>query len=86
MIDKKSANYLQFEDLWEGITPKGKNHSKKSTFRSRMKNSCQQQGLEFSKINSFRIFSGEIRALDSNTHKVGDVKVTKPPRRHLRGI
>ena len=53
MIDKKSVTYLQFEKLWEGITPKGKNHSKKDNFRSRMKNSCQQEGLEFSKVNSF---------------------------------
>jgi hypothetical protein len=51
-----------------------------------MKNSCQQQGIGFSKINSFRIFSGEIKNLASDTHMVGDVKVTKPPRRHLRGI
>jgi len=86
MIDKSSDKYIQFEKLWNGITPKGNNINKKNSFRSRMKNKCHQEGLEFSKINSFRIFSGEIRALDSDTHKVGDVKVTKPPRRHLRGI
>ena len=84
MIDKKSANYLQFEDLWEGITPKGKNHSKKSAFRSRMKNSCQQEGLEFSKVNSYYVFSGESKKLDSDTLMKGEVKVSKPPRRHLR--
>jgi hypothetical protein len=27
-----------------------------------------------------------IKELGSDTQKVGDVKVTKPPRRHLRGI
>ena len=86
MIDKERKEYRQFEKLWSGTTPKGTNNSKRDTFRSRMKNSCQQQGIGFSKINSFRIFSGEIKALDSDTHKVGDVKVTKPPRRHLRGI
>jgi hypothetical protein len=86
MIDKEKKEYIQFENLWSGTTPKGTNSSKRDTFRSRMKNSCQQQGIGFSKINSFRIFSGEIKALDSDTHKVGDVKVTKPPRRHLRGI
>jgi hypothetical protein len=51
-----------------------------------MKNSCQQEGIEFSEINAFRIFSGEIRDLASDTRKVGEVKITKPPRRHLRGI
>ena len=86
MIDKESDQYIQFERLWNGKTPKGVNTSKRDSFRSKMKNSCQQEGVEFSKINSFRVFSGELRALDSNTHRVGDVKVTKPPRRHLRGI
>ena len=84
MIDKKSATYLQFEKLWDGITPKGKNHSKKGTFRSRMKNSCQQEGLEFSKVNSYFIFSGASKKLDSDTRMDGDVKISKPPRRHLR--
>ena len=84
MIDKKSATYLQFEKLWDGITPKGTNPSKKDTFRSRMKNSCQQEGLEFSKINSYFIFSGDSKKLDSDTRMDGDVKISKPPRRHLR--
>jgi hypothetical protein len=49
-----------------------------------MKNSCQQEGLEFSKANSYYIFSGESKKLDSDTMMKGDVKVSKPPRRHLR--
>ncbi|MEO1943778.1 MAG: hypothetical protein ABGY11_05710 [Candidatus Thioglobus sp.] len=49
-----------------------------------MKNSCQQEGLEFSKVNSYYIFSGESKKLDSDTMMKGDVKVSKPPRRHLR--
>ena len=51
-----------------------------------MKNACQQGGLEFSEINAFRVFSGELKELDTDTYKVGEVKVTKPPRRHLRGV
>jgi len=86
MIDKDSNQYRQFSRFWEGKTPKGVNITKRDLFRSKMKNSCQQEGIEYSKINSFRVFSGEIRALGSDTQKVGDVKVTKPPRRHLRGI
>ena len=86
MIDKDSNQYKQFSRFWEGKTPKGVNITKRDLFRSKMKNSCQQEGIEYSKINSFRVFSGEIRALSSDTQKVGDVKVTKPPRRHLRGI
>ena len=86
MIDKNSDGYEQFAKLWIGKTPKGINKSKKDLFRSRMKNSCQQEGIEFSKVNSFRIFSGEIKELGSDTKKVGEIKVTKPPRRHLRGI
>ena len=86
MIDKNSEQYKQFEKLWSGDTPKGINTTKRNLFRSRMKNSCQQEGIEFSKINAFRIFSGEIKALESDTTKIGEIKVTKPPRRHLRGI
>ena len=84
MIDKESEEYIQFEKLWKGITPKGVNVSKKSSFRSRMKNSCNQEGLEFSKINSFIVYSGKSKALDSDTILKGDVKITTPPRRHLR--
>ena len=84
MIDKESEEYIQFEKLWKGITPKGVNVSKKNSFRSRMKNSCNQEGLEFSKINSFFVYSGKSKALDSDTILKGDVKITTPPRRHLR--
>lgn len=84
MIDKESEEYIQFEKLWKGITPKGVNVSKKNSFRSRMKNSCSQEGLEFSKINSFLVYSGKSKVLDSDTILKGDVKITTPPRRHLR--
>ena len=84
MIDKESEEYIQFEKLWKGITPKGVNVSKKNSFRSRMKNSCNQEGLEFSKINSFLVYSGKSKALDSDTILKGDVKIRTPPRRHLR--
>ena len=47
MIDTDSQEYKQFQNLWDGITPKGKNISKMNSFRSRMKNSCQQEGLIF---------------------------------------
>ena len=86
MIDKDSAQYKQFSKLWTGEAPKGVNITKRDLFRSKMKNSCQQEGIEFGEINAFRIFSGEIKELGSDTQKVGEVKVTKPPRRHLRGI
>ena len=86
MIDKDSTQYKQFSKLWTGKTPKGVNITKRDLFRSKMKNSCQQEGIEFSEINAFRIFSGAIKELSSDTQKVGEVKVTKPPRRHLRGI
>ena len=84
MIDKESEEYIQFEKLWKGITPKGVNVSKKNSFRSRMKNSCNQEGLEFSKINSFLVYSGKSKVLDSDTVLKGDVKITTPPRRYLR--
>ena len=84
MIDKESEEYIQFEKLWKGITPKGVNVSKKNLFRSRMKNSCNQEGLEFSKINSFLVYSGKSKVLDSDTILKDDVKITTPPRRHLR--
>ena len=84
MIDKKSDEYVQFGKLWDGVTPKGNNISKKNAFRSKMKNSCHQEGLEFSKINSFLVYTGNSKPIDPNTILKGDVKVTNPPRRHLR--
>ena len=84
MIDKDSQEYKQFQNLWDGITPKGKNISKKNSFRSRMKNSCQQEGLEYSKINSFLVYSGHSKKIDPNTIVKGEIKISKPPRRHLR--
>ena len=86
MIDKNSEQYKQFGKLWAGKTPKGVNTTKRDLFRAKMKNSCQQTGIEFSEINAFRIFSGEIKELGSDIQKVGEIKVSKPPRRHLRGI
>ena len=58
MIDKNSKQFQIFEELWEGKTPKGVNINKKNSFRSRMKNTCHQEGLEFSKLNSFLVHSG----------------------------
>ena len=63
MIDKESEQFKQFEQLWKGETPKGINVNKKNSFRSRMKNSCNQEGLEYSKINSFLVFSSATTVL-----------------------
>ena len=86
MIDKNSEQYLNFEGLWEGKTPKGVNINKKNSFRSRMKNSCHQEGLEFSKLNSFLVYSGLSKKLDDDTIIKNDIKVSNPPRRHLRNF
>ncbi len=86
MIDKNSEQYLKFEELWEGKTPKGVNINKKNSFRSRMKNSCHQEGLEFSKLNSFLVYSGSSKKLDDDTIIKNDIKVSNPPRRHLRNF
>ena len=86
MIDKNSEQYLKFEELWEGKTPKGVNINKKNSFRSRMKNSCHQEGLEFSKLNSFLVYSGLSKKLDNDTIIKNDIKVSNPPRRHLRNF
>ena len=86
MIDKNSQQYLKFEELWEGKTPKGVNINKKNSFRSRMKNSCHQEGLEFSKLNSFLVYSGLSKKLDDDIIIKNDIKVSNPPRRHLRNF
>lgn len=86
MIDKNSEQYIKFEELWEGKTPKGVNINKKNSFRSRMKNSCHQEGLEFSKLNSFLVYSGLSKKLDDDTIIKNDIKVSNPPRRHLRNF
>jgi len=84
MIDKNSEQYRLFEIRWDGKTPKGFNMTKKNSFRSRMKNSCQQEGLEYSKINSYLVYSGLSKKLDEDTIIKNNIKITNPPRRHLR--
>lgn len=84
MIDKESEQFKQFEQLWKGATPKGINVNKKNSFRSRMKNSCNQEGFEYSKINSFLVFSGLSKTLTDDFIVKNDIKVYSPPRRHLR--
>ena len=84
MIDKDNEQYKLFEGLWEGKTPKGINVNKKNSFRSRMKNSCNQEGLEYSKINSYLVFSGLSKKLDADSIIKNDIKISTPPRRHLR--
>ena len=84
MIDENSNQYKIFDNLWQGKTPKGFNINKKNSFRSRMKNSCHQEGLEYSKINSYLVYSGLSKRLDQDTIIKNDIKITKPPRRHLR--
>ena len=84
MIDKSSDKYIQFEKLWNGITPKGNNINKKNSFRSRMKNKCHQEGFEFSKINSYLIYSGDYKKLGEDFIIKNDIKMLRPPRRHLR--
>ena len=86
MIDKNSEQYQNFEELWEGKTPKGVNINKRNSFRSRMKNTCHQEGLEFSKLNSFLVYSGLSKKLDDDTIIKNDIKVSNPPRRHLRNF
>ena len=86
MIDKNSEQYLKFEELWDGKTPKGVNINKKNSFRSKMKNSCHQEGLEFSKLNSFLVYSGLSKKLDDDIIIKNDIKVSNPPRRHLRNF
>ena len=84
MIDESSEQYKIFDNLWQGKTPKGFNINKKNSFRSRMKNSCLQEGFEYSKINSYLVYSGLSKKLDQDTIVTNDIKITSPPRRHLR--
>ena len=84
MIDTNSDQYKIFENLWNGKTPKGLNVNKRNSFRSRMKNSCHQEGFEYSKLNSYLVHSGLSKKLDADTIIKNDIKITSPPRRHLR--
>ena len=84
MIDKESEQFKQFEQLWKGETPKGINVNKKNNFRSRMKNSCTQEGFEYSKLNSFLVFSGLSKKMYDDSIVKNEIKVSSPPRRHLR--
>ena len=80
-----SEKERQFEKLWKGETPKGINPQKRNAFRSRMKSDCQQLGLRYTKVNSRRIYLGELARDDDEITRVGEVRVRHPPRRHLRG-
>jgi hypothetical protein len=51
-----------------------------------MKSDCQQLGLRFSKINSRRIYLGELAEDDADVTRVGEIRVRHPERRHLRGV
>ena len=84
MIDESSEQYKIFDNLWQGKTPKGFNINKKNSFRSRMKNSCLQEGFEYSKINSYLVYSGLSKKLDQDTIIKNDINISSPPRRHLR--
>ena len=84
MIDENSDQYKNFNNLWQGKTPNGFNINQKNSFRSRMKNSCLQEGLEYSKINSYLVYSGLSKRLDPDTIIKNDIKISSPPRRHLR--
>ncbi len=75
----------QFKRLWKGETPKGTNPQKRDEFRSRMKSACQQLDLRYTKVNSQRIYLGELAKDDDDVTRVGEVRVRHPPRRHLRG-
>ena len=86
MIDKNSETISKIRGIMGGKTPKGVNINKKNSFRSRMKNSCHQEGLEFSKLNSFLVYSGLSKKLDEDTIVKNDIKVSNPPRRHLRNF
>jgi len=81
-----SEKERQFEKFWKGETPKGINPQKRTAFRSRMKADCQQLGLRFSKINSRRIYLGELAEDDADVTRVGEIRVRHPERRHLRGV
>ena len=83
VIDEKAA---QFRRLWRGETPKGYNRQKKEAFRSKMKNACQQSGLEFTNYNARRLYMGEIENFDPNEIRFGDKKLYLPPRRYLRDV
>ena len=50
-----------------------------------MKSACQQLGLRYTKVNSRRIYLGELAGDDDAVPRVGEVRVRHPPRRHLRG-
>ena len=49
-----------------------------------MINSCNLEGLEYSKFNSYLVYSGLSKKLDEDTIIKNDIKITSPPRRHLR--
>ncbi|MEM3851610.1 MAG: hypothetical protein QXP70_01260 [Methanomassiliicoccales archaeon] len=52
---------LQFEKLWEGETPKGRNEAKALQFRQKMRMALSQKGVIFTKENAKLYWTGMLK-------------------------
>lgn len=57
-----SDKELQFEKLWEGETPSGRNETKALQFRQKMKMALMQKGVLFNKENARLYWLGVLKA------------------------
>lgn len=59
-----SEKEVQFEKLWEGETPSGRNETKALQFRQKMKMALMQKKVPFSKENSRLYWLGQLHGYE----------------------
>lgn len=58
-----SEKETQFERLWEGDTPSGKNEAKAMQFKQKMRMALIQKGAQFNKENAKLYWMGTLRSV-----------------------
>lgn len=82
-----SEKETQFERLWEGDTPSGKNEAKATQFKQKMRMALVQKGAKFSKENAKMYWMGTLRSLRDTGDTEGefmDRRQTGRPERRRR--
>jgi len=59
-----SEKELQFDRLWDGETPSGRNETKAMQFRQKMKMALIQKGVPFTRENAKLYWMGQLKAGD----------------------
>lgn len=66
-----SEKETQFDRLWEGDTPSGKNESKALQFRQKMRMALVQKGAPFTRENAKLYWMGQLRPIRETQESEG---------------